>query len=1057
MLGWSLRSLYESASFGPAGSATMRILSAILALLVLPLPALATTQVTVAQLQQTLAATLSTPDTALADQISNLELTQRLSPATLTRLQSSLPGEKSAQQLSILADQSAFLDLPPDEIPSLPAPDPATQRQIMSQVVAYVTKSIRQLPNFLATRETHSFEDRPADPYFSALPLHLTDRFRVSVLYRDGKEVDTTAKGKKAPAPPGLISWGEFGPILTTVLLDAAKSQLAWSHWEQAATGPQAQAGPQAAAAPVAVFRYAVPGKKSQYHVQMCGVGVGELNCEGTPTGYHGEMAVDPSTGAILRLTVIADLEPGSSLVLVSSLTAASIMVEYGPVDIGGKTYICPVHSVAIARRRVVQAHHGIISAAAMDNSPIQTLLNQVAFTQYHVYRGETRILTEDEEASQLSTKPSQAVAENPAAPAEPASSAPAQVAEVPKPAGSTDSSSSAGSQISNLRPADEPPAAAAVPPAPPSQPAAAVAETPAPAPAEPAPAPVDIPTTSVFRTTARQVLVDVVVSKKNGDSVPNLSQQDFSVDEDGKPQSIDFFEEHDAAVQPQSGPPAIPALPSSAVTNVPPAAPSSALNILLLDTLNTEPQDQVYVHQQILGFLRKMDPGTQVAIFSLDSKLRFLQGFTSDRASLLAAVNGNAAQRDAMAQTRSDNADDAQHTANLTAMRSAAPALAGLARGGTPQGYSFGARAAMTFEAINALARYLEGIPGRKNLIWFASSFPVFFFPTAKQLEEIRKNPELAGYAGHVKQTADLLTLSKIAVYPVSGAGVMTSNIGAADSAGAGSAGGTGHFGTTENAPSSLTSESLGFASALTGMEQLAASTGGRAFTTNDIDNAVRRIVHDSNVYYTVGYAPSGSAPDGSFRRIEVKVSGGKYKLAYRQGYNADSATTGAAAVTNAAPAENPITPLLQLGLPSATGILYGASAQRVPGNQPPTSDATPAGQNPNLAGPLTRYSVSFTIRAQDVSFGQAPNGERVAKLLIGVKAYAADGAALNWQATREAVELDPAHYQSALKSGIPVTLDIDLPANTPAQLVTAVYDWNTTRSGTLQLPLHP
>ena len=264
------------------------------------------------------------------------------------------------------------------------------------------------------------------------------------------------------------------------------------------------------------------------------------------------------------------------------------------------------------------------------------------------------------------------------------------------------------------------------------------------------------------------------------------------------------------------------------------------------------------------------------------------------------------------------------------------------------------------------------------------------------------------------------------------------------ADSAGAGSAGGTGHFGTAANPTSSLTAESLGSASALTGMEELAASTGGRAFTTNDINDALHMIVHDSDVYYTVGYAPTDSPEDGSFRRINVSVTGGKYKLAYRQGYNASE--------TGAAPAENPITPLLQLGLPSATGIYYGARV--APGSD---QEGAPIGQNPQLKGPVKRYVISFTIRAQDVSFGQAASGEHIAKLLVGVKAYGADGAALNWQATREAVELSAAQYESILKSGIPITLDLDLPANTPAQLVTAVYDWNSDRSGTLELPVRP
>ncbi len=241
----------------------------------------------------------------------------------------------------------------------------------------------------------------------------------------------------------------------------------------------------------------------------------------------------------------------------------------------------------------------------------------------------------------------------------------------------------------------------------------------------------------------------------------------------------------------------------------------------------------------RVLSYLHKMDPRTQVAVFSLGSGLRLLQGFTSDPAVLLAAVSRKEGKRDPMAQNRSDNADDADAIATLQAMRSnGASALQ--APQANAHAYSFGARASMTFEALNALARYLEGIPGRKNLIWFSSSFPLVLFPTPSEMEHLKNNPNLPGYANQVKQTANLFTISKIAVYPVSGAGVMNSNIGMADSADAGSAGGTGHFGTAAAPTASLTGEAMGSAAALTSMEQLASSTGGHAFTTNDIDSAV-------------------------------------------------------------------------------------------------------------------------------------------------------------------------------------------------------------------------
>ena len=998
------------------------------------LPLCAATQVTVSELERKLLPASSTSDDKLADQLSELELTQRISSSTLERIQSALPGPKSRQELAILADQSSFLDLPPADLPSLPAPSVADQRKIMSSVVSYVTQTIHQLPNFLATRETHSFRDRP-DGTFSYLPIHLTGQFVSTVLYRDGKEVDRTSAVKKASAPDGLVTWGEFGPILTTILLDAARSRLSWSHWEQSSAGT------------LTVFRYSVPSKNSHYQIQMCGSAPG---CAQALTGYHGEIVAEPNSGAILRLTAIADLGSGTDIEQSTGLATGSIMVQYGTVEIGGRSYICPLHSVALAQVVKPQPQHGVIPAEALDHSPRQTMLNAVDFKDYHIFRGESRIVT-DAEAAQITgqSEPSASAAEPPpASEPQPTPSAASQAA-IPPAASPSETVATSSAAESN---SPQPPPATPKSVAPPAEAATASAEPAAiqlasptipapPASESPSPSP-DTPDIPVLRTTTQQVLVDVIVSAKNGEPVAKIPQSNFSITEDGKPEVIDFFEEHSSQSPAKLDTPSMPPMPANAVTNVPAAPPSSALYVFLLDSLNSEPQDQVFIHQQILQFLHRLEPGTEVAIFTLGSNLHLLQGFTSDPATLLSAVSGKGAERDAMAQNRSDNADDAAHIANLQNMRASPAAIEALQAAQTSaRGYSLGARVSMTFEALNALARYLEGIPGRKNLVWFSSSFPVVLFPTASEMEHLKKNPNLPGAINRIRQTADLFTLSKIAVYPVSGTGVMNSNIGLADSADAGSAGGTGHFGTSASPTSSLTGEALNSGSAVSSMEQLAASTGGRAFTTNDIRSALTRIVRDSDIYYTIGYAPTNPNSSDGFHRNEIKVAGGRYKLEYRPGYNAS---------TDSAPFNgDPITPLLQFGIPPATGILYGA---RIASVSSPSGEE-PAGQNPNLKGPLTRYAATLTIRTQDVSFSQAPGGKRIAKLLIGIKAYAEDGSALNWLATREAIELDEAHYESLLKSGIPITLNLDLPANAKARFVTAAYDWNTTRSGSLEV----
>jgi hypothetical protein len=364
--------------------------------------------------------------------------------------------------------------------------------------------------------------------------------------------------------------------------------------------------------------------------------------------------------------------------------------------------------------------------------------------------------------------------------------------------------------------------------------------------------------------------------------------------------------------------------------------------------------------------------------------------------------------------------------------------------------GSDAGARASMTFEALMYLAHYLSGVPGRKNLIWFAGSFPVVLFPTSDQLAERKKHPVVPAFSERAKMTANLFTVSQIAVYPISAEGLMTEHIGEADSAGPGVAGGFGHLGSSPDVGvSPYNAAASGRAGTIHAMEQLAASTGGKAYyNSNDLNAALTHAIDDGANYYTIGYSPTDRKMDGSYRQIEVKAVHGKSKLAYRQGYNAD-----AGPITAAQSDVDPLKPLLKLGLPAATGILYGVHAELAPVQ--PFPGGARAGQNPNLKGPVSRYTIDFIIRGQDLIPDQDAHGEKQAKFLLGLKAYNQDGTALNWQGSEENVDAAPEQLVSIRKNGIHAHLDIDVPTAGAIHLVTAVYDRDNGLAGTLEIPL--
>ena len=533
------------------------------------------------------------------------------------------------------------------------------------------------------------------------------------------------------------------------------------------------------------------------------------------------------------------------------------------------------------------------------------------------------------------------------------------------------------------------------------------------------------------------------------------LGKQEFEVSENGKAQTIDFFEEHTKSTRATSAPPEMPAMPGGMHTNVPTAASSDAVNLLLIDTLNTSLQDQTYVRRQVLDFLARMQPGTRMAIFMLGSKLRCLQGFTSDTSVLLAALhdprNGFSGEKSTFLKTGGDRANDAADIGKLEAMRASPVAIEALRSAlADAEMHDFGARASMTFEALIYLGHYLAGIPGRKNLIWFAGSFPVAIFPTADQIARSRNakpDPDhLPGYADLLKETASLFTSSQIAVYPISAEGMMTEHVNEADSAGQGASGGIGPRTAQSQSLSPMSPFGEGAnesASTIFAMEELAVSTGGKAYyNSNDLNAQMRRAIDDGAHYYTIGYSPADGKMDGSYRQLEVKLTHGKGKLAYRHGYIASDAPA-----ADAKSGIDPLPPLLRFGLPDATGVLFGVSVK--PSAIQPSPGESQAGQTPNPKSPCIRYTVNFVIRSEDLLSTSRPQSDRAVKFLLGLKAYDHDGNALNWQGDVETSDIQPSQYDSIRKNGISAHIDIDLPTTGDVHLVTAVYDLKSGKAG--------
>jgi hypothetical protein len=247
-----------------------------------------------------------------------------------------------------------------------------------------------KLPDFFAIRTTTEYEQpshKEGDTWKTALAdqsLREAVTEKATLRYRNGQEEQDAEKKKGSPSAKkkDLNFIGVFGPILGSVLVDTTRgdSKLIWSRWVQGEQGREA------------VFRYVVRVENPHYNVVHCCLVNGKTFL--TSPRYLGELTIDARTGAILRLTM--ESEPGwireTNLNPVLPVEGAAMMVEYGPVEIGGRRYVCPHRSVVIIRVRTVSIL--TIWGQRFDiYAPYETLLNDIVYTDYHKFGAEARML----------------------------------------------------------------------------------------------------------------------------------------------------------------------------------------------------------------------------------------------------------------------------------------------------------------------------------------------------------------------------------------------------------------------------------------------------------------------------------------------------------------------------------------------------------------------------------------------------------------------------------------------------------------------------------------
>jgi VWFA-related protein len=576
----------------------------------------------------------------------------------------------------------------------------------------------------------------------------------------------------------------------------------------------------------------------------------------------------------------------------------------------------------------------------------------------------------------------------------------------------------------------------------------------------------------ATFQAKVRVVLVDVVVTNSKDEPITGLPKEDFQVFEDGQPETLASFEEH-------AGLPEVPGLalrsqlPPNVFSNLPLVKTGDTANVLLLDALNTPMQDQNYVHAQMIKYIKGIRPGTRLAIFTLGARLRFVQGFTTDASVLMAALSGKKTEGNPQlspllpTSTETDagqrlvaqmqelqatlQAPSAQLQASIDALREFQTDSAS---------FQTDVRIKTTLDAMQQLARYLEGIPGRKNVIWFSSSFPLSILsPGRANNNSVMPDSGLSDPDAVVRQyqealarTANLLAAAQVAIYPIGAEGLAPDNQSDFSNQQPPKEVGLKYEQQmTQNQVNDLQTGSTERNAGQASMDELAKDTGGEAiYNTNGLNDAVNRVLNDGTHYYTLTYTPTNKKMDSQLRHIGVKLTQGNYRLAYRRGYYADDAKMTEQAA--AKPTGDPLRPLMDHGTPDSTEILY--QMRVAPSNLQPAPASERAGDNPNLKGPVTRYAVKFTVSPDHLMLEPSADGVRHGNLEMTLVGYDRDGKPLNWLVRVIQFAVPPERAAAVLAAGVGFGMEIDVPA-ADVYLRSGVYDFGSSKAGTLEIPL--
>lgn len=334
--------------------------------------------------------------------------------------------------------------------------------------------------------------------------------------------------------------------------------------------------------------------------------------------------------------------------------------------------------------------------------------------------------------------------------------------------------------------------------------------------------------TTPLVRTNTRVVLLDVVVNDQSGKPLRTLTQNDFTILEDGKPQQISSFE-----------PPA---------QNGSSLLPNAPHTIILLDELNADFANLSYARDRILQFLQQNHlERTPTSLMTLNLRgLHVIENYTQDAELLKQRL-------------------DEFHPASINPVE------------GESQQDKVQEHAQKSINSLVDLARASLGSPYNLNVIWVTNGFAGTLKETSSQ----------DGAQNGLRRLANLLMTARIRLYSIDPGGVKPLAVTVVATPMASKPISKNHILDSARSNDDLASGTAYEANEL--LSRLTSMTGGQAFYgRNDVEIALSQAVDDGAANYSISYSPSNTDFAGEYRRIEVRTNLEHVMARTRLGYYA-------------------------------------------------------------------------------------------------------------------------------------------------------------------------